>query len=35
MTQAELQAVNGGTTVTITDSVVSGHSHSYQIQKWF
>ncbi|OGD24395.1 MAG: hypothetical protein A2Y69_15080 [Candidatus Aminicenantes bacterium RBG_13_59_9] len=35
MTQAELQSVNGGTTVTVTDSSVQAHSHTYQIQKWF
>jgi len=35
MTQAELQSVNGGTAVTVTDSSVQGHSHTYQIQKWF
>ncbi len=35
MTQAELQSVNGGTTVTVTDSIVQAHSHTYQIQKWF
>jgi len=35
MTQAQLQAVNGGSTVAITDSVVNGHSHTYSIKKWF
>jgi hypothetical protein len=35
MTQAELQSVNGGSTVPITDSVVEAHSHTYQIKKWF
>ena len=35
ITQAELQAVNSGSTVTVTDSTVEAHSHSYQIQKWF
>jgi hypothetical protein len=27
--------VNGGSTVTITDSIVQGHSHTYQVKKWF
>jgi hypothetical protein len=35
MTQQQLQNVNNGQTVTITDSTVSGHSHQYQISKWF
>jgi hypothetical protein len=35
MTQAELQSVNSGNTVTITTSVVSGHSHTFDIKKWF
>ncbi len=35
MTQAQLQAVKDGQTIRITDSLVSGHTHEYQIQKWF
>lgn len=35
MTQAELQSVKSGNTVEVSDSVVSGHSHTYQITKWF
>lgn len=35
MTQVQLQTVNGGTQVTITDSTSSGHSHNYTIAKWF
>jgi hypothetical protein len=35
ISQAQLQSVNGGSTVTITDSTVQAHSHNYQIQKWF
>jgi hypothetical protein len=35
MTQAQLQSVNGGSTVSVTDSVVEAHTHTYQIQKWF
>jgi len=35
MTQAELQSVNGGSTIMVTDSIVSGHSHTYEIKKWF
>ena len=35
MSQAQLQSVNNGNSVNITDSVSSGHSHTYTIQKWF
>lgn len=35
MTQAQLQTVNSGTAVTVTDSLVDGHTHDYVIQKWF
>ncbi len=35
MTQAELQSVLSGNTVEVSDSVVSSHSHTYQITKWF
>jgi len=35
MTQAELQSVNSGNTVTISTSVISGHSHTFDIKKWF
>jgi hypothetical protein len=35
MTQEQLQAVNSGGTVTVTDSLVDGHTHNYVIQKWF
>ncbi len=35
MTQAELQSVKSGNTVEVSDSVVSNHSHTYQITKWY
>ena len=35
MTQQQLQSVNNGQSVTITDSQVSGHTHNYTITKWF
>lgn len=35
MTQQQLQNVRAGETVRVTDSVVSGHSHEYQISKWY
>jgi len=35
MTQQQLQSVKDGQTVAITDSLVSNHSHQYQISKWF
>jgi hypothetical protein len=35
MTQAQLMECNNGTTVAITTSVNSGHSHTFQIAKWF
>ena len=35
MTQQELIAVNNGTTVSIVTTVDSGHSHAFQIMKWF
>jgi len=35
MTQSQLQAVKDGQSIKITDSMVSGHTHDYQIQKWF
>ena len=35
MTQQQLQDVKDGQTVTVTDSVSSGHSHQYQISKWY
>jgi hypothetical protein len=35
MTQAQLQTVNGGTAVQVSDSLVSGHQHAYTITKWF
>ncbi len=35
MTQAELQSVKSGNTVEVSDSVVSNHSHKYQITKWY
>lgn len=35
MTQQQLQNVNAGETVKVTDSVVSGHSHEYEITKWY
>ncbi|UCE40391.1 MAG: hypothetical protein JSV17_13135 [Candidatus Aminicenantes bacterium] len=35
MSQAQLQSVNSGNSVDITDSVSSGHSHQYTIEKWF
>ena len=35
MTQSQLQAVKGGQSIKITDSMVSGHTHDFQIQKWF
>jgi hypothetical protein len=35
ITQAQLQSVNGGGTIEITDSVSAGHSHKYTINKWF
>jgi hypothetical protein len=35
MSQAQLQSVNTGNKVNITDSLSSGHSHSYTLEKWF
>lgn len=35
MSQAQLQAVNQGMSVQLSDSVVQGHSHNYTITKWF
>lgn len=35
MTQQQLLNVRDGQTITITDSTVSGHSHDYQISRWF
>ncbi len=35
MTQTELQSVKSGSTVAVSDSVVSSHSHTYQIKKWY
>jgi len=35
MTQAELQTVLGGGSVTVTVSMVDAHVHSFTITKWF
>ena len=35
MTQQQLSDVRAGQTVTVTDTNVSGHTHDYQISRWF
>jgi len=35
MTQAELQSVKNGNTVTVTASNSSGHTHTFDISKWY
>jgi hypothetical protein len=35
LTQAQLQDLKNGTAVSVTDSLSSGHSHQYQITKWY
>lgn len=35
MTQTQLMDCNNGATITITTSIDTGHSHTFQIAKWF
>jgi hypothetical protein len=35
MSQAQLQTCMGGGSVTVSDSMMNLHQHSYTITKWF